>query len=83
MLSIDTVTVELTPLLTDALSTVLFCVSCPVVSGELRDSLLIVATFFTVICVSVELFGVFVPVLSSEEDIIVSGLLLANLLPSF
>lgn len=81
VLSIDTLTVELTPLL--ALSPFLLCAGCPVVSGELRDSLLIVVTSFTVICVSVGIFGNFMPeFLSTDDDIIVSGLLLLCLLPS-
>lgn len=81
VLSINALTVELTPLLFDGLSTDLLW-DC-VVSGELRDPLLIAITFLIVSWASVALFGVFVPVLSTDDEISMKfGLVRFVLLPS-
>lgn len=73
-------TVELTPLLTDIVD-LFWIFLVPVVSGESRDSLLLMfVAFLTVDNRSVVLFVDFTAVLSTEDEI--SGLLLLDLLAS-
>lgn len=73
-------TVELTPLLTDVVD-LLRTFLVPVVSGEPRDSLLLMlVAFLTVDSRSAVLFVGFTAVLSTEDEI--SGLLLLDLLAS-